>query len=306
MLNSLRFDLKKNILSAPFLLGTGALLLLMLMTSCTVFNGDADQPNYNYIQFLIYADRDEIMSTYLYSDICMFIRGFGGEWTAVFLPMLTGLACVPMLCDEVNSNNFRLCVTRSGRRRYILSKLCAAVITAVLMIVLVTVIFGLFCLIAFPSPREYLSGLEGKQLEAVKSSLSFSEYPLNALFCSRSRALVVLSRLITLSLYSEVPCMLSMIMGALTLNKFVSLSVPVMLYFAVRQLAVSAVQSAYEEMRELPKLWFFEVRERFMYGEAQFEEIMHLPTAWFYVYPIAVLLLLGALFYRLMKRRVSV
>ena len=303
---ALRFDLKKNILSAPFLLGTGALFLLMLMTSCTVFNGNADQPNYNYIQFLIYADRDEMMSTYLYSDICMFIRGFGGEWTAVFLPMLAGLACVPMLCDEVNSNNFRLCVTRSGRRRYILSKLTAALITAVLMIVAVTVIFGLFCLIAFPSPQEYLYGLEGKQLEAVRNSLSFSEYPLNALFGSRSRALVVLSRLITLSLYSAVPCMLSMIMCALTLNKFVSLSVPVMLYFAVRQLAVSAVQSAYEEMRDLPKLWFFEVRERFMYGETQFEEIMHLPTVWFYVYPIAVLFLLGVLFYRLMKRRVSV
>lgn len=306
MLKTLRFDLKKNILSAPFLLGTGALLMLMLMTSCTVFNGEADQPNYNYIQFLIHSERDEMMSTYLYSDICMFIRGFGGEWTAVFLPMLAGLACVPMLCDEINSNNFRLCVTRSGQRRYIISKLTASLITAVLMIVTAALIFGLFCLIAFPSPQEYLYGLEGKQLEAVRNSLSFSEYPLNALFCSRNRALVVLSRLITLSLYSAVPCMLSMIMGALTLNKFVSLSVPVMLYFAVRQLAVSAVQSAYEEMRDLPKLWFFEVRERFMYGETQFEEIMHLTTAWFYVYPIVVLLLLGVLFYRLMKRRVNV
>ena len=306
MLAALRFDLKKNILSAPFLLGTGALLLLCLMTSCTVFNGAADQPNYNYIQFLFRADRGEMMSTYLYSDICMFIRGFGGEWTAVFLPMLTGLACVPMLCDELNSNNFRLCVTRSGRRRYILSKLCAAVITAVLMIVLVTVIFGLFCLVAFPSPQEYIDLAEGKEQAMLRHSFAFSEYPLNALFASRSRALVVLSRLITLSFYSALPCMLSMIMGALTLNKFVSLSVPVMLYFAIRQLAVSAVQSAYEEMRELPKLWFFEVRERFVNGETQFEEIMHLPAAWFYVYPAAALLLLGVLFYRVMKRRVSV
>lgn len=305
MLN-IRFDLKKNILSAPFLLGTGALLLLILMTSCTVFNGTAEQPNYNYIQFLIHADRDEVMSTYLYSDICMFIRGFGGEWTAVFLPMLTGLACVPMLCDEINSNNFRLCVTRSGRRRYILSKLTAALITAVLMVVTAAVIFGLFCLIAFPSPQEYIDLAEGREQEMLRHSFAFSEYPLNALFASRSRALVVLSRLITLSLYSALPCMLSMIMGALTLNKFVSLSVPVMLYFAVRQLAVSAVQSAYEKMRDTPKLWFFEVRERLMYGETQFENIMHLPVMWFYVYPAAALLLLGALFCRLMKRRVSV
>ena len=306
MLNSLRFDLKKNIFSAPFLLSTGALFLLMLMTSCTVFNGNADQPNYNYIQFLIHADHDEMLSSYLYSDICMFIRGFGGEWTAVFLPMLTGLACVPMLCDEVNSNNFRLCVTRSGRRKYILSKLTAALITAVLMIVTVTVIFGLFCLIAFPSPQEYVELAEGKEQEMLRQSFSFSEYPLNALFGSRSRALVVLSRLLTVSLYSALPCILTMITGALTLNKFVSLSVPVMLYFALRQLAVSAIQSSYEGMRNLPKLWFFEVRERFMYGETQFEEIMHLTTAWFYVYPIAALLLLGALFYKLMKRRVSV
>ena len=306
MLNSLRIDLKKNILSANFLLGTGALLLLMLMTSCTVFNGNADQPNYNYIQFLIHADRNEMMSSYLYSDIYMFIRGFGGEWTAVFLPMLTGLACVPMLCDELNSNNFRMCVTRSGRVRYILSKLCAAMITAVLMIIAVSLIFGLFCLVAFPSPQDYAQLAEGKEQEMLRRSLSFSEYPLNALFGSRSRALVVLSRLLTVSLYSAIPCILTMIMGALTLNKFVSLSVPVMLCFALRQLAVSAIQSSYEEMRDLPKLWFFEVRERFTYGETQFEKVMHLPTAWFYVYPIAVLLLLGMLFYKLMKRRVSV
>ena len=306
MLNSLRFDLKKNILSANFLLGTGALLLLMLMTSCTVFNGNADQPNYNYIQFLIHADHDEMLSSYLYSDIHMFIRGFGGEWTAVFLPMLTGLACVPMLCDELNSGNFRMCVTRSGRVKYILSKLCAAMITAVLMIIAVSLIFGLFCLVAFPSPQDYVELAEGKEQEMLRRSLSFSEYPLNALFGSRSKALVVLSRLLTVSLYSTLPCILTMITGALTLNKFVSLSVPVMLYFALRQLAVSAIQSSYEEMRDLPKLWFFEVRERFTYGETQFENVMHLPTAWFYVYPIVVLLLLGMLFYKLMKRRVSV
>ena len=305
-MNTLRFDLKKDILSAPFLLGTGALLLLMLMTSCTVFDGSADQPNYNYIQFLIYADRKEVMSTFLYSDIHMFIRGFGGEWTAVFLPMLTGLACVPMLCDELNSNSFRLCVTRSGRGRYILSKLGAAVITAMLMMLTAAVIFGLFCLIVFPSPQEYIDAASGTDREMLRQGLTFSEYPLNELFGSRSRALVTFSRLITLMLYSVVPCLLSMLMGALTLNKFVSLSVPVMLYFAARQLAVTAIQNAYEKMEDPPRLWFIDVCDRLAGGEVQFQRIMGLPLFWFYGYPAAVMLLLGAAFYNLMKRRVNV
>ncbi|MBR1763818.1 MAG: hypothetical protein IJ746_00305 [Ruminococcus sp.] len=304
MPNTLLFDLKKNLLAAHFLLGAGALLVLMLSSSCTVFNGQADQPNYNYIQFLIFADRREVMSTVLYCDIHMFIRGFGGEWLAVFLPMLTGLACVPMLCDELNSGAFRMIVTRRGRRRYILSKLCAAALTAMLMLLLAAVLFGVFCLAAFPSPREYLDAASGEERQRIWRGLSFSEYPLNSLLHSRSRALVALSRLITLMLYSALPCLSAMLMGALTLNKFVSLSVPVMVCFTVRQIALSAVQRAYEH-ESTTRLWFFDLQARLQYGETQFEEAMDLPLMWFYIYPVLMSLLLGAAFYRLMKGRVS-
>lgn len=308
MLNAIRTDLKKNILSGGFLLGVGALLLLILLSDCVVYDGSGTMPSYSYLQFVFKTERSLWLSEILYSDIHMFIRGFGNEWLAVFLPMLTGIACVPMLCDELNSNNFRLCVIRRGRGQYIASKLISAALTAMLMVTAAAVMFGLFCLIVFPSPKQCLaaSGAEGRHLEYLRRLVSFEEYPLNALFSSHSRCLVALSRLLTLWLYAVLPCILAMLLGAVTANKFVSMSLPVMGYFGIRQIAISVIENSFKNGGKYPKLWFFDVRSRYSQGETMFSDIMGLPVWTFYLYPIIACVLLGLLFAKVMKRRVSV
>ena len=290
MLNTLRFDLKKNVISPGFVLGVMSLLILIFSTKCIVFNGDVRQSNYNYIQFVIYAKKDEIMSTYLYSNIHMFMRGFNNEWLAVFLPMITGMACVPMLCDELNSNNSIMCVTRSKMSKAILSKLCAALITSFLMIIAAISIFGAFCYICFPSIQEY---------DDIYAS-ELLQYPLNHFLNSQEVYLVVIARVITIILYSALPCAIAMIIGALTLNKFVSLSVPVMGYFALQQIAQSAL-TIFEDKKSA--IYFFEFSQRLLRGETEFCRLTGLPLPIYYIYPFVMLLICLAVFYKLMKGR---
>lgn len=292
MFNTLRFDLKKNVLSPGFVLGIISLLILIFSTKCVVFNGDVKQPNYNYIQFVIYAKKDEIMSTYLYSNVQMFIRGFKNEWLAVFLPMITGMVCVPMLCDELNSNNSRMCIIRSNISNAILSKFCAALLSSILMIIIVVSIFGVFCYICFPSLQEYSF-----------NESELMQYPLNHLFDSQKVYLVVIARVITIIIYSMPPCIVALITGALTLNKFVSLSIPVMGYFALQQIAQAAYTFYDDSKAGLSLICFYDISQRLSCGETEFNRLIDLPLFIFYIYPLVILLIWLAVFYKLMEGR---
>lgn len=306
MINAIRTDLKKNILNAGFMIGCAAILILLLSTNCVIDPGDVI-PAYSYLLFLIKTNEEFRLSNLLYCDIFMFSRGFLNEWLAVFLPILTGIACVPSLCDEINSNNFRMNISRTGFSKYIISKFIAAFITAFTMLLIVSAAFGIFCIAAFPSPQDFFENTtisDSRMLEHFKRMTAFSDYPLNALFHSGSRALAGLSRLLTITLYAALPCEIAMLFGTLTCNKFVSLSIPVMCYFGIEQAAMAIENKAFEKSGKTPAIWFWNFHARYYEGERRFSEITGLPTLVFYLYPIILIVLTGIVFFFLSKRRV--
>lgn len=169
----------------------------------------------------------------------MFSRGFQNQWIPIFMSVLTGIACVPMLCDEINTGNYRMSVIRIGKTRYITSKFISAMITSVIILVIPFIIFGIICWLTFPNKTDYIEFIKSeysknindeflleqmeRELQLVTETLSSKSSPLNALFGSESRLLFVITRLFTASLYSIIPCLISMCLGAISSNKFVSL-----------------------------------------------------------------------------------
>lgn len=305
LIRNISYDLKKNILSLNFLIGIVAVLVMIFFTNCVVFDGET--PNYSYVEFVFKTDRDFWLKNPLYSEVNMFIRGFNSQWLAYFLPVLTGIACVPMLCDELNSTNFRIVCSRCGFKNYIRSKFLSAIITATLIVIIPYIIFGIFCMIAFPDTNEYLSVLSEnfppKMVEFFKSSMSLKGYPLNNLFDTESRLVFVFGKLFMASCFSSMSCLSAMFFGAFTINKFVSMAFTVLLYFGTSQIVVNHISKSFNSNKQTGIIYILESRGRFYEGELVFEQITGLPLWVMFAYIGLSLITLYILFYITLNRK---
>ena len=303
-IRQLRFDLKKNICSVNFVLAVTVTLALAMSGNFTV-DANADRPAYNFVQLLLNTDKTLWQSSHYYCDAYVLLRGFRSEWQAIFLPAVMGIACVPQMCDEINSGNFRFNISRCTKRTYILSKFAAAALTTMLVIFTAYSVFLVICTAVFPAPGEYLSSLgDDKHSSFIRAELSFSDFPANAFFHSGSRLLLAFSRTLTASLFAVLPCLLSMVMGALTVNKFVSLSLPVMFYFALSHIAEDLVNKAFGRGEDMPLMLFFEAPYRFGEVEVWLERDLKIPLWAMYLYVLAVMILLYCAFSKCVRKRV--
>lgn len=303
-IRQLRFDLKKNVFSLHFALAVLVTLALALSGNFTVDAGQ-DRPAYNFVQFLLHTDKTLWQTSHYYCDAYMFLRGFRSEWQAIFLPAVMGLACVPQLCDEINSGNHRFITSRCGKRTYILSKFAAAALTAALIIFTAYFVFLIVCITIFPAPSEYLCAPgNDKHSDYIRAELSFADFPANAFFHSGSRLLLAFSRTLTASLFAVIPCLLSMTLGALTLNKFVSLSLPVMFYFALSHISEDLVNKSFGSEKKLPLMMFYQVPARFGDVERWLERDLEIPLWAMYLYVLAVTALLYLAFSKAIRKRV--
>ena len=303
-ISQLRFDLKKNICSVHFLLAVLVTLVLAMSGNFTVDAGQG-RPAYNFVQLLMHTDKSLWQTSHYYCDAYMFLRGFRNEWQAIFLSAVMGLACVPQLCDEINSGNYRFIISRCGKRTYILSKFAAATLTSMLVIFTAYSVFFIICIAVFPAPSEYLSSLgDDKHSGFIRAELSFSDSPANAFFHSGSRLLLAFSRTLTASLFAVLPCLLALVLGALTLNKFVSLSLPVMFYFGLSHISEDLVNKSFGSEKKLPLMLFYQVPARFGDVERWLERDLEIPLWAMYLYIFAVMILLYLAFSKCVRKRV--
>ena len=303
-ISQLRFDLKKNICSVHFALAVAVTLALAMSGNFTVDAGQY-RPAYNFVQLLMHTDKTLWQTSHYYCDAYMFLRGFRNEWQAIFLPAVMGLACVPQLCDEINSGNYRFIISRCGKRTYILSKFTAAALTSMLVIFTAYSVFLIICIAVFPAPSEYLSSLgDDKHSGFIRAELSFSDFPANAFFHSGSRLLLVFSRTLTASLFAVLPCLLALVLGALTLNKFVSLSLPVMFYFGLSHISEDLVNKSFGSEEKLPLMMFYQVPARFGDVERWLERDLEIPLWAMYLYILTVIVVLYCAFSKCVRKRV--
>lgn len=304
MLKALRYDLKKNFFSVNFLLGIVVVFLLICATSYEVAGGESYM-SYPFLKFIFETDSKLWESNYFYSGVKMFEKGFSNRWTAIFLPVITGIACVPMLCDELNTNTYRMSVIRLGKTNFILSKFFSAIITAVVIIVIPYIIFAVYCMVVFPSLEFYIQNADSGYAEKLVKLFEMQRGGFNKIAGNDNAFITIAGRIMTSSIFSAIPCLLAMLLGAITRNKFVSLSLPVMFYFAVTQIMANVTSKAFENSGKTPGVVFFDPSERFYNVEFWFKEYTNLGIGYIYLYALAVTIVLFILFNFVMRRRVE-
>jgi hypothetical protein len=224
----------------------------------------------------------------------MFAQGFSNQWMGIFIAFLSAFACVPVFCDEYNSNCWRHCVYRVGIRKYILSKFLCSVIISFALVIIGYLIFAIVCFGIFPFPEEYAEGVFHRQW--------YDFYGLNKLFNSDSYLLFVGGRILTEGTVGAVGGLFCLVVSAVTMSKYVSLGIPVLVYFFFAQVIKPY---KYDENPKHLKLWFLDNSWRFSQLETWYTDYVELPLWTAYLYFFGVVLLFLIIYFLVMKRRLK-
>ena len=151
MLKTIISDLKKSLLSIQFAFSFLTLLVLIFFSAC----GKDEYSNFNVFMHILNCDKGFWLKHIGFNSAYVFQTGFSSHWLAIFLPIITSFACVPVFCDEYKSNYWRLVVPKTGRKRYLISKYVTCVIVSAIMVIVAFLIFAVACFVLLPTPNEY-------------------------------------------------------------------------------------------------------------------------------------------------------
>lgn len=289
-MRTLRCDLQKTLFSANFLLAAAVMLALIFSTGCVLI--DSDIPQYSIGEFIFKTDRSLWISQSAYSSVNIFAAGFSNRWLGIFVPFLAAFACVPAFCDEYNSNCWRHCIERLGMKKYIISKFLCCITVSFSLIIVCYSIFGVICFCVFPMPSEcYHEPFLRKWYEF---------YGYNVLFDSDSILLFAIGRTLTAAMVAIIGGLFCHIVSALTMNKYVSMGIPVLLYFFFAQIGNKYQyegDTAHQIMILLDNSLRFSSLETFLVNNTK------CPVWAAFIYFAAVTVLFFIIYYAVMKRR---
>ena len=289
MLGMIKSDLKKSLFSITFVISVIALLVLILSSPC----GYDEYLDKSIFQRILENDKDLWKTDASFSDLMIFQAGFQGHWLSVFLPCITAFAFVPVFCDEYNSGYWRFNVVRNGRKKYLCSKFFSQLIVSSLVIITGYVIFAVICFSIFPHITEYPPHpVYGEWVNRI----SFHDY-----FNTDSCLFFVCARVFTSLFVANTGALLCLILSAFLMNKYASVSIPVIVYFFCRVTALNKIFS--ENTDKYSKLFWLDNSSRFAAAEIYFPNYWNKPFYFAYIYFIVVQIVLFFLFYYVMKRR---
>ena len=292
MMRVVKTDLRKSLVSVNFLLSVIVLNVLVYATVCVPI--DEPLPQYTIGEFLLRASRNDMLSNRIYSCQSMLVTGFSNQWLGIFISFLASFACVPVFCDEYNSNCWRHSVERVGIRKYISSKLITSVIVSICLIVVCFGTYAIICRIMFPDHRDYgdnILDLYGYAFNAFKRQ-----------FGSKNYLLFVIIRLTNAAVVTIIGGLFSLTLGVLTMNKYIGLSMPVLVYFFFAQVGQDYMLSG--DPSKL-RFMFLDNSIRISQLEYTYAGYSEKPIWTVYIYFTAVIFLLCVTFSLVMKRRLK-
>jgi len=265
MIDFIRIDLKKSILSLRFMLSVLVLLTLIFSTGCVLL--DTLTPDYSIAEFIFKTDKSLWLEYSSYSCISIFNQGFSNQWLGIFIPFLAAFSCVPIFCDEYNSNYWRHCVERTGINKYIFSKFLCSILISFALIIVCYLIFAVICFSIFPHPDEYT--------DEIYFSDWFNYYAFNSFFDSDSVILLIAERIMTAGIISATGVLFCLIISSITMSKYISLGFPVLIYFFFAQVAKPYMSSG---NMDDAKYFFLDNSSRFSSIENWFTDYTGLPV----------------------------
>ena len=286
----IKTDLRKSLLSVNFLLSCTVMLTLIFSAG----TGSAEHLSEEYsILGLIFKTNKDIWLTYeCFSAESMFLCGFLNQWTGIFIPFLAAFACVPIFCDEFNSNCWRHSVGRIGVRKYIGSKFFCSIIVSFALIIICYTVFAAVCFGVFPSYEQYAEGVFRKPW--------YEYYGFMRIFNSKNHALFIVLKILSSSIVASVGGLFCLVISGITMNKYISLGIPVLIYFFFAQVSFSLTNTGNQED---VKFVFLNNSSRFATIDNWFTEYTNLPLLLAYLYFFTVGLLFFTVYFLVLKRR---
>ncbi|MBE6869788.1 MAG: hypothetical protein E7494_13700 [Ruminococcus albus] len=290
MIGAVKTDLHKSLVSVNFLLSVIVLNVLIYSTVCVPI--DEPLPQYTIGEFLLKVSRSDMLQNRIYSRQSMLVTGFSNQWLGIFISFLTAFACVPVFCDEYNSNCWRHSVERVGIRKYIASKLLTSVIVSIFLAVFCFGTYAVICRIMLPDHSDYgedILDLYGYTFNAFKRN-----------FGSESFLLFVMIRLMDSAVVTVIGGLFSLTFASLTMNKYIGLSMPVLVYFFFAQVGQDFMLNG--DPNKL-RFMFLDNSIRISQLEYTYTGYSGKPLWTVYIYFTSVIILLCAGFSLVMRRR---
>lgn len=299
MIQLLKYDLKRSVISCNFVLSILVLLILIFSTNAVVINTNV--PQYSVIEFIIRTNRDIWLENSSYSSIEMFRIGFANQWIGLFLPLIVSFPCIPMLCDEYNSKYWRYCLCRTKKREYIISKFICSIINSALIIIICYSLFACVCFRVFPSPNEY--NISDHMIPW------YERYEFNKLFSTDSILVFFIGKIITASVIASISGIFCLVISSITMNKYQALGIPVLFYFFMAQVSKSITstyyQNDYGRIKYNYRYLFLDNSIRFEQIDFRFSDYIGKPIAYFFLYGIIIMFASYVAYYSIMKWRLS-
>lgn len=290
MINAVRTDLRKTLCSVNFLLSVIVLNVLIYATVCVPL--DAPLPKYTIGEFIFDVNRSTMLTNRVFSRSEMLVTGFSNQWLGIFISFLAAFICVPVFCDEYNSNCWRHNVERIGIRKYIASKLITGLIVSFVLIAFCFGVYAVICRVMFPSHNDY-----------PESVLDLYGYTFNAfkrVFDSDSYMILVLIRIFNAGLVTAAGGLFSLTLGAVTMNKYSAMALPVLIYFFFAQIGQDLMFSGDPDK---VKFMFLDNSIRISRLEYTYTDYFGKPLWTAYIYFAVIIIILSAVYAFVMKRR---
>ena len=115
-----------------------------------------------------------------------------------------------------------LCL-QNRHKKYILSKFLCSVIISFALVIICYLAFAAVCFSVFPYPEEYAEGIFYRAW--------YNYYGINKILSSDSYLIFIFGRICTASIIGTVGGLFCLILSSMTMSKYVSLGIPVLVYF---------------------------------------------------------------------------
>lgn len=186
----------------------------------------------NIWHYFVHKDYD-----YLKSDISycayMFAATKGGNWLSLFVPMISSLSFVNVLCDDKSSNYIRYEIYRSGYFKFKFAQFISITLSSGVCISIGYIAFVLFSILYFPHLSEYT-------YEVKESFISYCNFSTFAKLLLNNFGIPVLYFLLIIEnfFYGYVSALPALIVKSYTNNKYLIVCIPFLLNYFFTQLSL--------------------------------------------------------------------
>lgn len=224
ILKNIRVDGRKIVMGYGFYISI--FLTFILCLSSPIYKHEEKNETYSVIDVLNKFNKETMLE---YPEMCadtVLMKGNRG-WLSLFIPIISGFAFVPIICDEYNFKVVRNEIFRSTNFRFNTSKFVMACVSGGVAVMIGYALY--ICLIStlFPSFNLYQPELQ--------MTISEEIYGSNPFFSDLNKISITFLKLGEIFLYGLFSSVFVVFLSSFVKNKYLVLCVPFFIQYGITQ-----------------------------------------------------------------------